>query len=590
MRAPALIALLAMLAGSASAQVVFGGTRFTTTPEQNTDPPGSVTGRVVNAVTGEPVRGALVGLQNYSRGGTSQSVTTDGAGAFAAANLAPGEYFVQVTHANYQGILGLPNPSQIVTVASSQESSGVTLRLMPGGTISGNVLDDGGEPVSGCPVFVLGPGQGGSPAPLTQKGSASTNDKGEYKLDALTADRYLVYARCQESLPVERPLAVWRPEPIEPAESWLPVFYPDNPSPEGAQWLTLLPGTELTGIDFHLKATPVATVSGTLSGVASAAPGTQPNIQLVPADNAMDTSLAFWASFDSAASTFKFQMVPPGSYRLVVVSSPGQMESMSYASVPVTVGRTRPAPLFVQMHPGLSVSGVVELPPSAAGGGNVVMLNSLQNPGRQTPKAPPLGYLNLVPLSQTAFSNHRQAEVHQDGTFTVQGLTPGRYRVVPQVWSPQPASLESAQFGTSQPTRGVIELTEGALGSLRVRMAANPPQVSASLADAPAGGQWAVYALPVDEPPLPFNQFMAGPGKSGDTLRMQNASAGKFAFIAVEMTVTGGMQNERLNQLLRDRVEPIEIVAGQNPTVSPKFFTSQEIEKLALAYLQGETR
>jgi hypothetical protein len=270
------------------------------------------------------------------------------------------------------------------------------------------------------------------------------------------------------------------------------------------------------------------------------------------------------------------------------------MESMSYASVPVTVGSARPAPLFVQMHPGLTVSGVVEQPPAAggAGGGNVVMLNSLQNPGRQTATAQPLGFLHLIPLSQTPLSNQRQVEVRQDGTFTVQGLTPGRYKVVPQIWSPQPSSMETVQFGASQANRGVIELTEGSSGSLRVRMAASPPQVSANLADAPAGagGQWLVFALPVDEPALPFNQFMTGPGKSGDTLRMQNASAGKFAFVAVEMTMNGGMQNEQLNQLLRARVEPVEIVAGQEQTVSPRFFTSQEIEKLALAYLRGETR
>jgi hypothetical protein len=594
MRALPVVAVLAVLASGARSQVIFGSgqTPPQQNAQQNNDPPGSVSGRVINAVTGEPVRGAMVGLQNFSRGGNSQSATTDGAGTFAAARLPPGDYFVQATHFNYQGILGLPGPSQMVTVASSQESSGVTLRLMPGGTISGKVLDDSGEPVSGCPLFVLGAGQGGNSAAYMQRGGASTNDKGEYKFDALTADHYLVYARCQESLPVERPLAVWRPELIDPAESWLPVYYPDSSSPEGAQRLTVLPGSELTGIDFRLKPTPVTAVSGTLSGVAPGAPGTQPNIMLLPADSMVQASLAYAASFDPATSTFKIQMVPPGSYRLVAFNSPQQMESLAYASLPITVGRAGHAPLFVQMHPSLALSGVVELPPPVGGGGNVIMLNSLQNPGRQTPKAPPLGYLNLIPLTQMPYSSPRQVEVHQDGSFTVQGLTPGRYKVVTQIWSPQPASLESVQFGTSQAIHGVIELTEGASGSLRVRMGASPPQVSASLADTPAGvgGQWMVFALPLDEPAAPFSQFMTGTGKSGDTVRLQNTMAGKFAFVAVEMTMAGGIQNERLSQLLRERVEPVEIVAGQDQTVSPKFFTSQEIEKLALAYLRGETR
>jgi hypothetical protein len=203
-----------------------------------------------------------------------------------------------------------------------------------------------------------------------QRGSASTNDKGEYKFDALTADRYIVYARCQESLPVERPLAAWRPEQIEPAESWLPVFYPDSLSPEGAQWLTVLPGSNSAGIDFHLRATPVTTLSGTLSGLGAAPPGTQPNINLFPADNTVEQPFVFGSSFDAATSTFKVMMVPPGSYRLMVVSSGTQGETLAYASLLVTVGRVRPAPLFVQMHQGLSVSGVVELPP-AAGSANL---------------------------------------------------------------------------------------------------------------------------------------------------------------------------------------------------------------------------
>jgi hypothetical protein len=99
-----------------------------------------------------------------------------------------------------------------------------------------------------------------------------------------------------------------------------------------------------------------------------------------------------------------------------------------------------------------------------------------------------------------------------------------------------------------------------------------------------------VYALPADEPASPYNQMTGGPGKAGDTVPIQNASAGKFSFIAVELTMNGAINNQRLNQLLRERAEPVEIVAGQTQTISPKFFPSQEIERLALAYLRGETR
>ncbi len=588
MKACPAVALLAALAVGACGQVVVDS--GPPTPQQpNADPPGSVSGHVVNAVTGEPVRHAMVVLQTSSRGGSYQSATTDGAGAFSAGNLQPGDYLVQASHPNYQGILGLQSQGQAVTVASAEESSGVMLRLMPGGTISGKVMDDGGEPVSGCPIWALGPGQGGGSASYVQRGNVSTNDKGEYKFDTLTADRYLLYARCQESLPVERPLAVWRPEMNDPAESWLPVYFPDNPSPQGAQWLTVLPGSELSGIDFKLRSTPVTTVSGTLRGLP---PGAQVNLQLLPADAVLDASLAYGASVDAANATFQFLMVPPGAYRLVAISAPGQMDSLAYASVPVTVGITRPAPFIVQMRAGLTVSGVVELPPSdAVGNSTAAAMPSLQPPGRQTPKEPPIGFLNLNPLSQISSSGMRQVELHRDGAFTVQGLTPGRYKVNVQIWAPRPASLESVHFGASQAEHGVIELGEGSSGALRVRTGVGPSQLSVSLADAPAGsrGDWWIFALPVDEPVAPANQPALATGKSGDTVRLQNANVGKFAFVAVEMMLAGAIQNERLAHLIMERVDPVEVVAGQDRTVIPKFFTSAEIERLALAYLQGET-
>lgn len=583
--------LLAALAVGARGQGVIRDSPVP--PPASTDPPGSLSGRVVNAITGEPVRHAMVVLQNLSRGVNYQS-TTDGAGTFSAGNLPPGDYLVQVSHPTYPGMLGIQGQSQTVKVVSAEQSSGVTLRLMPGGTIIGKVLDDGGEPVSGCAISALGPSRSGDLAAFVLKGNATTNDKGEYKFDALMADRYLIYALCQESLAVERRLAVWHPELIEPTESWLPIYYPDNPSPVGAQWLTALPGSELSGIDFKLRSTPVTTVSGTLVGIPSGASGNQPNIMLLPYDGAVDASLAYSASFDALNSTFRCVTVPPGSYRLMAISYPGPMESLSYASVPVTVGSVRSAPLLVQMRPGLTVTGVVELPPPDSGGtaSTVGLAPTLQVTGRQPPKEPQIGNLNLYPLSQMSNLGMRQVELHADGAFTVQGLTPGRYRVEVQVWAPKQASLESVQFGSTRSDKGLIELSDASSGTLRVRTVAGSAQISVSLADAPSGvhGDWWIFAVSADEPVGPANQPVSVIGKSGSTVQLQVARAGKFMFIAVEMAVAAAIQNERLARLLRERVDPVEVVAGQDQTVKPTFFTSADIEKLALAYLRGETR
>ena len=594
MNTRAVALLIVVVASGVRAQQIFVNNAPPPPPETNLGPPGSIGGHVLNAITGEPVRGAMVTLQNLARGGNFQPATTDSAGAFSVGSLPPGEYFAQVNHAGYPGILGISNASQNVTVGPGEAASGVTLRLMPGGSISGKVVDDGDEPVSGCPIWALGQGQGPNQGPYTPRGNATTNDKGEYKFENLTADRYVLYARCQDSLPVERPLAVWHPEQVEPAESWLPVYYPDSSTPESAQRLTVFPGRDVQGVDFRLRPTAVSTVTGTIAGAVSGPTDGQPNVFLIPAGAGLDTSFAYGGSFDRTNSTFRIPMVPPGSYRLVAVHYLGQMDSIAYAVVPVTVGNVRPAPLSVQLRPGITLSGSVEQPPSADGAapGRTVVFNSLRGPGQQPPKEPPRGYVQMMPLAPAVFSNFHQAEVHQDGTFQVQGLTPGRYQLAVQMIGQRPLTVESVQYGASQVEHGVLDVADGASGAIRVRMTSGAPQVRVSLADAPGASRstWAVLALPVDEPLVwQFQQSMGGAGKSGETVPLANPRVGKFAFAAVEMAVGGIFQDGRLIRLLRDQLEPVDIVAGQDQTVSPRFFTGADLEKLALGYLQGET-
>ena len=125
----------------------------------------SVSGQVSNAATGEPVRRALVYLRRIdaSPGVTNISVSntasTDAAGRFAMTGIAPGKYRLSAERNGFltaqYGSRGPDKAGTLLTLEPGQKSNDLTMRLTPHGVITGRVLDEEGEPVSGVNVQVL---------------------------------------------------------------------------------------------------------------------------------------------------------------------------------------------------------------------------------------------------------------------------------------------------------------------------------------------------------------------------------------------------------------------------------------------------
>src|ERR1019366_5947793 len=127
--------------------------------------PCSIGGQVTNAATGEPVRRALVSLRriDMSPGVTniqvSQTVSTDGAGRFAMAGIAPGKYRLSAERNGFivtqYGSRGPGKAGTLLTLEPGQNSSALAMRLTPHGVIAGRVLDEEGDPLSGVDVQVM---------------------------------------------------------------------------------------------------------------------------------------------------------------------------------------------------------------------------------------------------------------------------------------------------------------------------------------------------------------------------------------------------------------------------------------------------
>ncbi len=560
-------------------------------------PPGSLSGQVVNALTGEPVGGAQVTAQCASRGTNYRQTTTDRGGMFSAAGLGPGSCTIFASHREYTGIMGLGQPAVTAEVSSGQEKSGVQVKLMPGGAISGRVVNDDGEPVQGCLIYASSPVHLGDSSSLQPRGGVQTDDQGEFRISGMTADRYLIHAHCRESLPVERLLGPTDSRPEEPRESWLPVFYPNSPSAAGATVLSVTPGTELRNIEFRLKTTPVVTVRGSVV----ATPGQGVNVQLFPDAASGNPSQPLGGSYDQKDGAFRVDFVPPGSYRLEMSSMSGQPDTLAIAELRLTTGTASPEPVVLQLQTAPLLRGVVEDPPGAdSGAGTGADRQAVNRPrirlstGRQSqqPQAEPSkGWIQFMPETPSNSTGYRQGDVRQDGSFEVPGLGPGRYRVRYQPATTQ-AFVDSMQLGETKLERDEIEITAGAPGLLRIFLGAKGARVQIHLPEDSSSEKtfWTLYLAPAGRSFSPGAGMPMLIGRSGDNLAYDNLAPGKYFVFAVQQTAAYFGFNERVFELIQPRLETVDIGVGSTPAITPKLFTSEEITRLALAFLQGENQ
>lgn len=194
-----------------------------------TAPPSqSIRGRVLAAENGQPLPNTRVVV-----GGTAVATRADLDGRFTVALPAGGT--LRVSKAGYIG--------QEVKAPFDE------IRLVRAGAITGRVLDDRGDPVAGQYVVAATTDKVG--APTNQLARSLTDDRGEYRIGGVAPGTYTVYITTAgaEMITVDRGNGLTS---IGPGQ--YRVFFPDTTNQVDAMPLTIEPGQEHQGIDFHLVA------------------------------------------------------------------------------------------------------------------------------------------------------------------------------------------------------------------------------------------------------------------------------------------------------------------------------------------------
>jgi uncharacterized surface anchored protein len=271
--------------------------------------PGAVEGLIINSATKAPVSKATVTLHNTAKGFAYAAIADD-AGRFKFPSVEPGADYTITADAT--GFTQEPaHHAMPFTVAEDQRVTGITASLLPGGAVSGKVVDSDGDPVSHVPVQLLTYGYESGTRQLGIGASGETNDRGEYRLSLLAPGRYYLLANTRERQP-DPPGRMHR---SQPDSDYTATFYPAARESSGATPIDLPAGAEVGGIDLRLQKIRLFHIRGKVAGSSEGSQNTRAGLFMARCEPGERGIIGgTWNTIVSMDGTFDVPRVAPGSY------------------------------------------------------------------------------------------------------------------------------------------------------------------------------------------------------------------------------------------------------------------------------------
>jgi protocatechuate 3,4-dioxygenase beta subunit len=553
----------------------------------------AISGRVLTADTGRPVKRARVMVSGGGRGG--RTATTDDQGRYRIAELSAGTYTIVASKNGYvDGVFGQRRPLQPGTplpLADAQEASNVDLRLTRGGVITGRVTDEDGEPLARAMVTVQRYQYNRGERQLASAGGDQTDDRGQYRVFGLPPGDYYVSASVSGLVDMlgrglqqlatgigalggrggGRGLAgVFGPRGLadDPAPAgYAPTYFPGVVSAPEAGKISVAPGQEVVGIDFQIQLVPFATVAGMVAGASDVVP-----VLLVPQDAAGAGSIGgqIFTGRSQVDGAFSIPNVPPGRYLAVARAGGGPGGDPKIAVQQISVSGQNIGGLALTLQSGVTLSGTITVDSSATPAPADYSSFRIDAP-EVTPL--PIGG------GRGGFSG-TTARADKNGSFHISNLMPGRHyiRVIGQGQAQvqgQAGPATSAQWSLKSVTAGGQDVTDQPvdikpgqnIDNVTIVLTDRSTEISGTVRDPSGAPLSAVTVIAFSNDPQYWHaqsrQIQAARTDQNGAYRLVNLPPGDYLIVAADDVEQGEWFDPAYLQQARAKATQVRITEGE---------------------------
>lgn len=403
---------------------------------------------MVTSTTGEPLRKAEITLRatNDNRGLT---VDSGADGKFLFEDIEPGLYSLSITRAGYVPQPGYrsKNASPAIQLDPGQQKKDVVIRLTPGATIAGRVLDQDGDLRAGSAEVQLQRHiRTQSRTKVSYVDSAGPNAEGGFVFAGLAAGRYYLVAHPRGpggSFQIRR----------SPEDTDMITYYPDALAAESAVPIEVPVGGEFRGADLRIRKGRAVHVRGKVS---NSAPGL--TVVLHSAAGIHNTPPVLVRS-----GAFDIPNVPPGTYDLIAgnfLQARSANDARLHGQATITVDQTDLNDIELPVRPTLTITGKFRVDGQAEA-------------QPQWPSRPSFRFRSEITFAA--------GEVFADGSLRAVNVHPVEQRI--EVTPPPGMYVKSIRAGGQDYTHTAIASAALEAGPLEILLSPNAGEIAGAVRD-----------------------------------------------------------------------------------------------------------
>ena len=508
-------------------------------PAQRTEEPrASLSGQVLSAQTGEPLKGASVQLTTMvEQRLETQAAVSEADGSFSFQHLRPGAYGLFVQKAGYEP-RGLPRP---VPLAENQARSGVDIKINRYAVMTGRITDSEGLPVAGATVEAGVLRWRNGRRILIRAATGSTDDRGVYRLAGLAAGRYVLGASVppDDSPRGEIDLGSAR------------VFYPMAPRASEAAPLQLSYGQELSDVNLVLRPLPAFSVSGVVADAQTAGPC---RACVIRADN-LEESYRFSQPQSGVAAdgSYRIRGLAPGSYRITAEKSAAGRRLVSSRTIQITNRDIHDVHLLAGVERGIAGRVVLESQPPAVR------------------KDAPQSNMEVVLATPDGIGPAESSPVSPDGAFRIASLSGEPHRIRVQ-GLPEGAFLRSARLSGQDLGAPEFDVPdEGSPGTLELFVSFDSGKLTGRVqppeADGAPGAVTAAVALFPADNQSPYLTSLRAGTRSDGSFTLSGIPPGSYTAFAFDRSSRLDWEDPDVQRLMQGCGKKVELDRNKQQTI-----------------------